>query len=763
MGKTFSKLTWLIAAGLLLALVAPRPVSAGRWAMLDGRGPRPAFDAESLFCQDGMRLGVAHVAAGEVRLQAKLNADDRILFDGALRVDLPIGVGSLVDENEFPPVSYSYPVSDYFKVPWLQSAPAGAVMTLRFGPELQWRKELIPIGNCFMQASTPTAEFVQVGPGSTSPTVTNNLVFEVTARDTAVGPNNGDGVYGIKMLIEDASGTVVYDKLEEARRFCAIGGDGKGGCRGWDFADGSFRWPGSPGLPIRSGPHKLVAEVHTLRGVKQRFTKDIQLISVLAKSYRAPTSPTIDGSLAEWGSASVIGLDGLTTILRLGNQPSRANSSAAVRSMWTAGFLYFAVSVTDDKIWNDGPQPWRDDEIEIGIDGLHDGIGTGADDHQYTANPDGRQTDLGVDSTAFQLKTRTRIDGWDAEFAIPVGQLNAGSLAVGKVMGFNLSLRDDDDGGDGDRQMLWTGTTTYPVEPTWGTLTLVDALAPTVTPTPTGRPTATTTPSGDTVTLMMGRDGYNGVQDTFLDQDAPHLNNNGSTRLRLRPTSDAGAGLSSLLQFDLSPLPPGAKVFRATLSLRAIARSGAQISQASFYPLKRAWAETEATWTNARSTVRWQEPGASGANDAGGRSGGAPIWTTDAWFSFDVTSLVRNWIESPSSNHGVILRASASVPDIRYDFVASNTTVASQQGYRPELIVSYWHSGLSTRTPTPTATATATVTVTPTPSATSTPTRTPTPSPSSTATTPSGLPDTPTPTATRPLALLRIYLPAILR
>ena len=258
--------------------------------------------------------------------------------------------------------------------------------------------------------------------------------------------------------------------------------------------DHDFRWPWS-NLPIRSGAHKLVVVVHTLAGVKLRVTKDITVDAHQAISYRTNTPPVIDGSLSEWGSAAVIPLDSLVTATRVGWQPSPANSSATVRSLWTSSYLYFAVSVTDDKFGTTARSRGRTTRSRSASTACATASARAADDHEYTANPDGRQTDQGTATSAFQVKTRARIDGWDAEFAIPVGQLKAGTLAAGKVMGFNLSLRDDDNGGDGDRQQVWAGTTTFRVEPSWGALTLVDIAAPTVTPTPAGRPTATPTPA----------------------------------------------------------------------------------------------------------------------------------------------------------------------------------------------------------------------------------------------------------------------------
>jgi hypothetical protein len=659
--------------------------------MADGIGPRPAFDWENgvSFCRNGMQIGVALPSAGTIHLVVEIGGSP--LFEGDLTVDLPYELGPLTHDNGD---TYEYYVVDYFQIPWSRTLSLPTTATMRFGPNQEWFKT-IQIGTCLMKPSTPMAEIVQVGPGSTSPSVVGSLVFEATARDDAVGSNNGAGLYAVVMQVEDAGGSVVHRAVlnfydNSYSKFCAFGGT----CGEWVFADHNLRWPDAL-FPIRSGPHKLVVVVHTLRGAKLRVAKDIQIDAHQAKSYRTTTPPTIDGSLSDWGSASVISLDSITTNTRIGYQPSPANSSATVRSMWTSSYLYFAVSVTDDKIQNDSPDPWRDDEIEIGIDGLHDGVGTGVDDHQYTANPDGRQTDQGIATTAFQVKTHTRIDGWDAEFAIPVSQMKAGALAAGKTLGFNLSLRDDDDGGEQDRQMVWAGTTTYAVEPGWGTFTLVDTAAPTITPTPTGQPAATPTPRGDTITLQTGKNGYNGVQDTFIHKGAPNTNRNEWTSLLLSPDASIPGipgSLSSLLQFDLSVVPPGAKVFRAILSLRAIQQSSQTKLRADVYPLRRTWAEAEATWNNARSGVPWQVPGAQGANDAGGLTTAGYIWTMNAWYGFDVTQIVRSWVEGSSPNHGLILRANLDRTDIDivYDFVASNNTDPGVSAYRPELIVSYW-------------------------------------------------------------------------
>lgn len=684
--RTWAIMTWGLIVGLGLALVAARPAQAARWAMIDGIGPRPALDYEDgvSFCLDGMQIGVALPEAGTIHLVVDTGGIP--LFEGDLTVDLPIDIGPVTHSEGD---TYNYSVSDRFMIPWNRVLNLPTRVTLRFGPNREW---FIPvqIASCYMRSSTPTAEIVQVGPGSTSPTATGGLVFAATARDTAAGQSNGAGLYATDMQIKDADGLVVgrhvFDDTFGPPSYCIF--EVFAPCANWVFADRNYLWPNT--LPIRSGPHKLVVVAHTMLGARLTITKDIQIDAHQAKSYRTTAPPLIDGNLAEWGGQGVP-LTSILTTTRLGLPASAANASATVRSMWTASHLYFAVSVTDNEIWNDGPNPWHDDEIEIGIDGLRDGIGTGVDDHQYTANPDGRQTDQGVATTAFQLKTRTRPDGWDAEFAIPVGQMKAGAFIAGKVFGFNLSLRDDDDGSNGDRQQVWTGTTTYRVEPTWGTLTLVDTAAP------TGPAQVTSVPAGDTITLQAGQNGYTGVRDTYINAAANNVNTGSAVTLKLQDKNSPNA-LSSLLRFDLSAVPADAQVFRATLSLRAIQRSHPENIYAEVRRVKKDWPETQATWLNARAGVPWQEPGAMGANDVAGYITGQNIWAVDGWYSFDVTLLVQGWMAGTWPNHGLLLRVNVNkpVPQVTYDFASSNMVYSPgggvEEAYRPELIVSYWGS-----------------------------------------------------------------------
>lgn len=220
-------------------------------------------------------------------------------------------------------------------------------------------------------------------------------------------------------------------------------------------------------------------------------------------SYFVTTPPVLDGDLSDWSENGAVAIDALTAEkfecavpLPVCLPPSPADASMVVRSRWTPHMLYFAVTVRDDAIVTDNPEAWRlDDGIEISIDGRNDVSWYGPDDHGYTLTADGRAHDQG-NPTPLQAVLGNRFGGWDAEIAIPVTSIGAGPLDVGRLMGLNLGLVDDDDGGDWESKLAWTGSRTWQVEPGWAQLAFQSELPPqTPSPTPTITPTPTLTPT----------------------------------------------------------------------------------------------------------------------------------------------------------------------------------------------------------------------------------------------------------------------------
>ena len=420
-------------------------------------------------------------------------------------------------------------------------------------------------------------------------------------------------------------------------------------------------------------------------------------------SYRVSSAPNLDGDLSDWPSLREVRLTERNANTISKDRPSEYDLSAYARSVWTDSTLYFAIRTFDNRIINDSVDVWHDDEIELGIDGLHDGDPGGADDHQYTINADGRKTDRGAPTEGFQAVVRERIDGWDAEIAIPTSSLQAGDLEAGKLMGFNWGMHDDDTGGSYDTHLIWKTDSTFSVKPGWAVLELVADPAFPITP-----PTVAPTPSGDTVTLQHGFLAYSGAADASISQWQPDINNGDSYTLTIR----GDGAIGTLLQYDLSPLPAEITIKRATLSLYPQDRSNPQTLGADIYPLLRGWSEMQSTWNQAGNGNTWQIPGADGVTDR--ESVAAAHKNIDwlqFWASFDLTELVQRWVNGELANNGVVVKQIGG-PAVGYDFTSRDATHWQDTPYRPELIISYWNA---TPTVTPTSTPTPTITPTPTP------------------------------------------------
>ncbi|MBX7235145.1 MAG: DNRLRE domain-containing protein [Caldilineales bacterium] len=465
-------------------------------------------------------------------------------------------------------------------------------------------------------------------------------------------------------------------------------------------------------------------------------------------------SATIDGDLGEWAGPS-LQLDP-TTAIRVSNPGAilgPADSSALVRARWDESYLYLAIDVRDDFLFNDSVDLWRDDSIEIGVDGEDDdlpGSPTGGD-HQYTIRFDGAAADRSLPvSGNVRWAARATPGGYRIEIGIPPSQLGGQALAALRTIGIDFSLNDDDEGGDRDSYLIWASASTYNDAAHFGRLTLLAPPTPTPTPTPTDtasptptptwtpRPTATPTatltatlPAAGEATLLPSADAY-------LSAWYPDANYGASGVLLLRPQVSV-----VLLQFDLGPLPPGSTILDATLALATLSRTNSQALRANLYTLRRPWAERVATYYLADVGQNWAAPLAGGPGDRDFTPFAAADLPTSGWTTLDVTALARQWRAEPGQNFGLLIEG-ASGGAVQQSLAAREWTQSSQ---RPRLVVHY-----APATPTPTLTPTPAETPTPTPTFTLTPTFTPTftPTPTFTAT-PTFTPiptATPTPTAT---------------
>ncbi len=124
------------------------------------------------------------------------------------------------------------------------------------------------------EESDVRAELAETEKGSTARTVSDNLVFQVSAADLASGRDDGDGIDYMVMGVIGPDGKQAYAKREDAAAYCAFGGDAP--CPAWDFAKNNGRWP--DGGQISKGRHILRVIAVTESGRSQVFdwTIDIQ-------------------------------------------------------------------------------------------------------------------------------------------------------------------------------------------------------------------------------------------------------------------------------------------------------------------------------------------------------------------------------------------------------------------------------------------------------------------------------------------------------
>jgi hypothetical protein len=143
----------------------------------------------------------------------------------------------------------------------------------------------------------------------------------------------------------------------------------------------------------------------------------------------------------------------------------------------------------------------------------------------------------------------------------------------------------------------------------------------------------------------------------------------------------------SLVKFDVSDIPAGTSIAQATLRLYLV--NGCDIGERTHtitvYRTSGNWGETSVTWNS--------KPGHAEAY--GSRSMPSKTW---GWYTFDVTGLVRGWVNGSFANQGLTLRGpeSSGNSSARLGFATRN---ASGTTYDPRIVIRY-AGGSSTEVPT---------------------------------------------------------------
>src|SRR5437764_4896805 len=168
---------------------------------------------------------------------------------------------------------------------------------------------------------------------------------------------------------------------------------------------------------------------------------------------------------------------------------------------------------------------------------------------------------------------------------------------------------------------------------------------------------------------------YSGTRDTYLASSAPSTNFGAATTLWV----DGAGGSPALLRWKGITIPAGSTVQSATLTLNVTTPTSGTYN---LYALKRDWWEDQSNWNSYGPGSNWEIPGAKGTLDRGTTVVGTV--TAPATGQRTITlnaagiALVQSWVDSPSTNNGLIIDNSTTVADTMA-FDSRNALTASNR------------------------------------------------------------------------------------
>jgi len=139
--------------------------------------------------------------------------------------------------------------------------------------------------------------------------------------------------------------------------------------------------------------------------------------------------------------------------------------------------------------------------------------------------------------------------------------------------------------------------------------------------------------------LYLQRGVLGDAADTFIAGDPSKSGKNWGQNTNLLAGSVNGGERDTLIQFDLSPIPAGAQITSATLSLRG-SISGDPNAMVRAHQILASWSEGTATFASFANAY---DPNPAATAPASGQ------------LSLDLTAMAQGWMSDPSANHGVLI------------------------------------------------------------------------------------------------------------
>ena len=156
-------------------------------------------------------------------------------------------------------------------------------------------------------------------------------------------------------------------------------------------------------------------------------------------------------------------------------------------------------------------------------------------------------------------------------------------------------------------------------------------------------------------------------------------------------TELTGTSYKTLMKFDTAVIAPTSTVTSATLYLYLAGnRASSSGNYFGAFRMMQDWDIYGASWNKRDGINLWATAGAASTSDCEHTpSGGRAISATESlgWKSFSITALVADWVTTPASNYGIMLRTYLNVAPYSYGtdnlhyFASSENATTSRYPY----------------------------------------------------------------------------------
>jgi hypothetical protein len=163
------------------------------------------------------------------------------------------------------------------------------------------------------------------------------------------------------------------------------------------------------------------------------------------------------------------------------------------------------------------------------------------------------------------------------------------------------------------------------------------------------------------------------LQDAYICDCQPDVTNPNGGPTHLYHGRYGSCYDRTLIEWDLSDLPPSAVIEHAEMRLYCMSFTGTPSGQPVYYMINDDWSEltvtlnTQPSWDDIPSlTASWPAP--------------------STWFALDVTQFVQAWVDGSHENHGIYCTSMGATGTSVPGFWSSD---AAQEDLHPVLVVTY--------------------------------------------------------------------------